>query len=97
VFHAFAGMAGLICAGTRSALMILFAPPPLSRKLVASQPAQQLHSVSGAEAVIAREHDRLCTRPNPQLVENVGCVIADCLFADAKAIGDVDVAQAIGH
>ena len=34
------------------------------------------------EAVIAREHDRLRPGPNPQLVENVRCVIADRLFAD---------------
>src|ERR1700691_6360097 len=52
---------------------------------------------SAAEAVFACENDRLCTRPNTQLVENVGYVIADRLFADLKALRDVDVAQAVVH
>ena len=52
---------------------------------------------STSEAVIARKHDGLRSRPDAEFVKDVGRVIADGLLADLHLNGDVGIAQPVGN
>src|SRR5687768_14171504 len=62
----------------------------LQRSLVGKVPCP---TASDAKAVVAREYDRLRARPHAELVEQIRGVIANCLLADGKALGNVGVAE----
>jgi len=52
---------------------------------------------SRSETVIVCEDHRLRARPDAELVEEVGDVIADGLLADGEALRDLRVAEPLGH
>src|SRR5215468_7492780 len=78
--------------------MSCYAPPRASSKAAFAR--SLVESRSGAsvlcspEATIAGKDDCLGARPYAELVEEVGHVVADSLFADGKALRDLRVAKA---